>query len=72
MSVELARQLWSCGLEPFEPIPYGYTEQLTDDQTTELDQCLRTFDLQLLLGVLFEFIEVRVKRIEGDLLKNYK
>ena len=58
-------------MEPFEPIPDGYTEQLTDNQRAELDQCLRTFDLRLLLGVLFEFIEVHVKRITDKSQKDF-
>ena len=65
ISVELARQLWLARQEPFESIPETYTRGLTVldgvSQVTELDKCLRTFDLGLLLGSLFEFIEVHVK-----------
>ena len=65
ISVELARQLWLAGREPFESIPENYSRDLTVqdgvNQVTELDKCLRTFDLGLLLGSLFEFIEVHVK-----------
>ena len=71
ISVELARQLWLTGQEPFESIPENYLRDLKTDlrvketekvnQVTELDKCLRTFDLGLLLGSLFEFIEVHVK-----------
>ena len=63
ISVELSRQLWHTGQEPFEGIPPKYSRCLFDDQTAELDKCLRTYDLGLLLGSLFEFIEVHVKHI---------
>ena len=64
--MELARQLWVRGQEPFEKIPKGYTNKLTDGQVTELNKCLRTFDLSPLLGILFEFIEVHVKHVTLD------
>ena len=66
ISVELARQLWLAGQEPFESIPENYSRNLTVNQVTQLDKCLRTFDLGLLLGSLFEFIEVHVKHITVD------
>ncbi len=66
ISVELARQLWQNDQEPFEGIPVGYMRDLTSAQSTELDQCLRTFDLGQLLGILFEFIEIHVKHINSD------
>ncbi len=63
ISVELARQLWHAGQEPFEGVSEAYSIHLEDDQAEELDKCLRTFDLGLLLESLFEFIEVHVKHI---------
>ncbi len=66
LSVELARQLWHTGQEPFEGIPEGYSADLSTDQLNDLNKCLRTFDLALLLGSLFEFIEVHVKHITAD------
>ena len=66
ISVELARQLWKTGQEPFEGIPLGYMRELSDDQIVELDKCLQTFDLNLLLGSLFEFVEVHIKHITAD------
>ncbi len=63
ISVELARQLWHTGQEPFEGIPEKYSKPLEGDQENELNKCLRTFDLELLLESLFEFIEVHVKYI---------
>ena len=63
ISVELARELWLAGQEPFESIPENYSQDLTDQDGDDLDKCLRTFDLGLLLGSLFEFIEVHVKHI---------
>ncbi len=64
--MELAKQLWHTGLEPFEGIPKGYSADLSTDQFEELNQCLRTFDLALLLGTLFEFIEVHVKHMTAN------
>ncbi len=66
ISVELAKQLWHTGQEPFEGIPAGYSADLSTDQLKELNQCLRTFDLVLLLGILFEFIEVHVKHMTAN------
>ncbi|XP_064403130.1 E3 ubiquitin-protein ligase RNF213-like isoform X2 [Halichondria panicea] len=66
ISVELARQLWHTGQEPFEGIPEGYSADLSTDQLNDLNKCLRTFDLALLLGSLFEFIEVHVKHITAN------
>ncbi len=64
--MELARQLWHTGQEPFEGIPEGYSADLSTDQMNDLNKCLRTFDLALLLGSLFEFIEVHVKHITAN------
>ena len=66
ISVELARQLWHTGQEPFERIPEGYSADLSTVQLNELNKCLRTFDLVLLLGRLFEFIEVHLKHITAN------
>ena len=72
ISVELARLHWQKEEEPFEAIPDGYKEKLADDQQKELDKCLRMFDLDLLLGALFEFIEIYVKHITtGDSASRY-
>ena len=70
--MELANQLWDSGQEPFEAIPDGYTEELNGDQRSELEKCLRTFDLGLLSGVLFEFIEVHVKQLTDQRMKDYE
>ena len=70
--MELARQLWYNEQEPFEAISDDYTRELSDGQRNELDKCLGTFDLGLLLGVLFEFIEVDVKRITDKKQKDFK
>ena len=66
LSVELARLHWQKEEEPFEAIPDCYREKLADDQQKELDKCLRMFDLDLLLGALFEFMEIHVKLITTD------
>ena len=64
--MELSRQLWHTGQEPFEGIPEGYSADLFPGQFDELNKCLRTFDLVLLLGSLFEFIEVHVKHLPAN------
>ena len=63
--MELARQLWYSGQEPFEAIPDYYTKELSKSHRTDLDKCLRVFDLNILLGALFEFIEMHVKQIQS-------
>ena len=70
--MELARKLWERGQEPFEAIPSGYTRELSDAQRSELDECLRNFNLGFLLGVLFEFTEVHVKQITGEAQKSFE
>ena len=72
ISVELARQLWYNEQEPFEAVPFDYMRELSNGEKNELDKCLRTFDLGWLLGVLFEFIEVDIKRITDDKQKDFK
>jgi hypothetical protein len=51
--------------EPFDSVHNKYLRDLSeedgDDQKKELDGCLRAFDLDRLLGALFEFIETHVK-----------
>ena len=51
--------------EPFDSVPEKYMRELSDDdddnQVAALDKCLRKFDLDRLLGALFEFIETYVK-----------
>lgn len=61
--MELARQLWLRKQEPFESIQDDYMRDLADDGREELDKCLGMFNLDQLLGALFEFIEVHVKQI---------
>ena len=67
ISVELARQLWERGQEPFETLPEEYMKELIDGQKRELNKCLRRFDLGQLLGALFEFIEVHLKQITANI-----
>lgn len=47
-----------------------YLRDLSEDddenQKTALDKCLRKFDLDRLLGALFEFIETHVKYIPDN------
>ena len=46
-----------------------YLIDLEGDQKAALEESLRTFDLDRLLGTLYEFIETRVKYSEDNELK---
>ena len=43
-----------------------YLIDLEEDQKAALEECLRTFDLDELLGILYEFIETHVKYSEDN------
>ena len=43
-----------------------FLKQLEDDEKEALEKCLRLFDLDSLLGTLFEFIETHVKHSPND------
>jgi len=58
--VELARQLTLQGQEPFDS-EYIPSEELTTDGEKALSNHLKAFDLDKLLGALYEFIETYVK-----------
>ncbi len=51
--------------EPFDTVNDKYMRKLTEDdgenQVAALDHCLRKFDLDMILGALYEFIETYVK-----------
>ena len=51
--------------DPFDTVKEEFSKELTsegeDNQTTALDRCLRSFNLDHLLGILYEFIETHVK-----------
>lgn len=51
--------------EPFDSVHDKYRRDLNEEsefnQKQALDECLRTFNLDRLLGALFEFIETHVK-----------
>ena len=47
--------------EPFDGFEEKHQRGLEDDQIATLDRCLRTFDLDRLLGALYEFMETFVK-----------
>lgn len=47
--------------EPFDSVNDTYLRGLGEDQEAALDKCLGKFDLDQLLGALFEFIETYVK-----------
>jgi len=66
LSVELARQLYHTGQEPFVDIPSHYMNDISAQQVEELDKCLRKLDLNLLLGSLYDFIENHVKRVDAN------
>lgn len=46
-----------------------YLRELSVDDGDNLDKCLRTFDLDRLLGALFEFIETYLKYSPDNELK---
>ena len=51
--------------DPFDSVKEEFSKELTsegeDSQTMALDRCLQSFDLNHLLGTLYEFIETHVK-----------
>ena len=51
--------------DPFDSVKDEFSKELTSEgeesQTTALDHCLRSFNLDHLLGTLYEFIETHVK-----------
>lgn len=59
--------------EPFDSVKSKYLRELSaddgDNQRAALDKCLRTFDLDRLLGALFEFIETYLKYSPDNELK---
>ncbi len=42
---------------------------LTEEQRIALDKCLRVFDLNRLLGALYEFIEISLRYFPQDQLR---
>ncbi len=50
-----------CFQDPFDTFNEEYLRELDEEQVAALDRCLRTFDLDCLLGALYEFMETFVK-----------
>ena len=50
--------------EPFDSLNERFLVELDGDASEELDQVLHMFDLPLLLGTLYEFIETNVTHRE--------
>ena len=46
-----------------------YVIKLSEQQETDLDSCLRVFDLERLLGALYEFIETSMRYFPEEQLK---
>ncbi len=42
---------------------------LTEEQKTKMDECLRVFHLNRLLGALYEFIEISLRYFPQDQLR---
>ena len=61
LSVELARQLTLNGQEPFDLKKEEFLEPLGVGNQRDLDKCLRFFNLEQLLGTLYEFTETYIK-----------
>jgi hypothetical protein len=59
--------------EPFDSVHVKYLHDLGeedgDDQKAALDKCLHAFDLDRLLGALYEFVETHVKYSPDNELK---
>ncbi len=59
--------------EPFDSVNEKYMVELNDteedNQKAELNKCLRSFDLDRMLGGLYEFIETYVKYSPDNELK---
>ncbi len=60
-------------LEPFDSVNEKYMVELNDteddNQKAELNKCLQSFDLDRMLGGLYEFIETYVKYSPDNELK---
>lgn len=61
-----------CAKEPFDSLDLKYLRPLStdceDDQKADLNKCLRIFNLDGLLGALFEFIETYIRTSPDDSL----
>ena len=54
--------------EPFDSVRDEFLKPLKDEEKDELEKCLRLFELDSLLGTLYEFIETHVKHSpDGEL-----
>ena len=54
--------------EPFDSVREEFLKPLEEDEKEALEKCLRLFDLDSLLGTLYEFIETHVKHSpDGEL-----
>ena len=61
LSVELAKQLVHKGQEPFDSIQDDFLQDLSGEDRQGLGNSLRSFNLDKLLGSLYEFIETHLK-----------
>ena len=54
--------------EPFDSVRDEFLKPLKEEEKDELEKCLRLFELDSLLGTLYEFIETHVKHSpDGEL-----
>eukprot|EP00731_Ephydatia_muelleri_P024235 Em0016g506a len=67
ISVEFSRQLALKGQEPFEQLDKGFSDALTRRHESALNIVLRSYDIDPLLGLLFEFIETHLRHSHSEL-----
>jgi hypothetical protein len=66
LSVGLAKTLTLNGQEPFDTLPDQLVKPLSHSQHQQLDRVLHRFDLDSLLGTLYEFIETFIRHTEVE------
>ena len=52
--------------EPFDSVRDDFLKPLEKEEKEDLEKCLRLFDLDSLLGTLYEFIETHVKHSPNE------
>ena len=52
--------------EPFDSVRDDFLKPLQQEEKEALEKCLRLFDLDSLLGTLYEFIETHVKHSPNE------
>ena len=60
------RECFSIFQEPFDSVRGDFLKPLQQEEKEALEKCLRLFDLDSLLGTLYEFIETHVKHSPNE------